>query len=107
MLKEKEVKHKTDFVILGDSSSDVQKWQFAQQIDFVQNLVKQLRISPETNRAAFISYGSSPTGSTKFYHTEKDVSTAIRVAGYVGGKRRLDRAINEALKLFKQSPQGK
>jgi len=105
--KEKAIQLKIDFVILGDSSSDVQKWQFLQQKDFVQNLAKQLSITPESNHAAFISYGSSPVGPNRFYETEADLSTSIRLAGYVGGKRRLDLAIYNALTLFEQSPQGK
>lgn len=104
---DKPVDPNADIVILGDSSLDVQQWQFEQQKSFVQKFVEGLNMSPDGSRVAFISYGRSQIRAAGFQNTRQAFSTTLGLTGYVGGSRRLDLAINEALNVFKQSRPGK
>lgn len=95
-----------DIVFLGDSSSDVPRWRFDEQKEFVKKLSKFFNIAPEGSRASFISYGSAQILVGGFHNTPSAFDSAVTSTSFVGGGRRLDLAVNAALKLFKESRPG-
>ena len=81
-----------------DSSFDVTQQDYFQQKRFVKFLARELRVSPSGNQAAVIAYGKIDYTAVRFgsFSTLTAFDSAVDSAIYVGGARRIDRALEAA-----------
>ncbi|XP_048579524.1 collagen alpha-3(VI) chain isoform X2 [Nematostella vectensis] len=93
----------TDLIILADSSNGITPGAYQHQQQFAKHLSKLLGISPLQSRAAFVSYGSTQILVGGFRSTQSMFDSAVDSTVAVGGLRRLDSAVNAALKLFREA----
>ena len=92
----------SDILFLLDSSQDVGPANFYLQKNFIHSLGRYLRIAPTRSRAGIVSYGDRPSVITSLgaYNTTSDFYRCLDDADYVGGVRRVDRALDSAASMF-------
>ena len=75
------------------------------QRQFVRRMARYFIISPLGPRAAFVTYGSRSHTAIGFsgYSSDADFSLKVNNARFLGGKRRIDQALNHAAKLFRET----
>ena len=78
-----------------DSSFFTGNSNFRIEKEYVKSLAKILNIRPGHSRAAVVTYGDTPRLVNKFngYSTVKELENLIDSAPFVGGPRRIDRAL--------------
>jgi hypothetical protein len=81
-----------------DSSTLTGQNNFRAEKDYLKSLTKVLNIRPGNSRAATVTYGDKPRLVNKFdgYSTVKELENLIDSAPFVGGPRRIDRALEFA-----------
>ena len=81
-----------------DSSSDVSRSDFYQEILFVKSLARELSVSPSEFQAAVIAYGNRyyPVVLFESYNSMPEFYSAVDTSVYQGGARRMDRALEAA-----------
>ena len=87
-----------DVVFLVDSSSLVNQQDFTKENDFVKQIARYLGVSPGKSRGYVITYGDRTEDAVRFdsYRTAPEFERAVDAARYVGGSRRIDRALDAA-----------
>lgn len=91
-----------DILFMVDSSSGVSPYDFDKEKELIKDLIKAFSSHPANSRTAFITYGNRPR---VVYDLDNDMGEetlleAIDAAQRMGGGRRTDRALNEALRLI-------
>ena len=91
-----------DVVFVIDSSSDVTRDNYNDEKNAVKLMTQHLKVSPGKSRAALITYGSTPSRIVKFknYKTVSTLERAIDRAPHVGGRRRMELALEDAGNLL-------
>ena len=95
-----------DVVFVMDSSYDVDpEADYTKQKDLVKRMARNLEVSKGKARAAVITYGNSAPLVSRF---ESDASleelySVVDGAPYVGGMRRLDRALESVIRLTNEA----
>ena len=94
-----------DILFMVDSSSGVSPYDFDKEKELIKDLIKAFSSHPASSRTAFITYGNRPR---VVYDLDNDMSEetllkAIDAAQRMGGGRRTDRAVDEALQLMNTS----
>ena len=94
-----------DMLFLLDSSSAVSKADYGKELSFLQKIVGQFEISPRYVRAGIIPYGRTaelavPLGSRT---TNEAINRSINSLPYIGGNKRIDRALKLAFQTFSQA----
>lgn len=94
-----------DIMFLVDSSSAIPRATYGDQLNFLQAIVNQFRISPRYVRASVISYGNTARLSIPFgtRTTNAAMNRSIDSLPYVGGQKRIDRALWLANQTFLQA----
>lgn len=98
---------KADIVFLADSSQGVTITDFSNEQSFIKRLTRYLNVLPGKSRAAFISYGDTYKRVVGFsdYTDAKDLDRKIDGAPMLGGRRRIDTALEAAdLELRQSNP---
>ena len=92
-------------MFLLDSSSAVPRSDYQQQLDFLKKLVELFRISLRYVRAGIISYGSRAELSIPLggHATNEAINRSIDSLPYIGGSKRIDRALILANQTFSQA----
>ena len=93
--------------MLVDSSSDISTNNYEKEKELVKALIQTLNSLPTKSRTALITYGNRPR---VVYGLENDLSgdalqKKIDSALSMGGGRRIDRALEEGVRLMKNSRQ--
>lgn len=91
-----------DILFMVDSSSGVSPYDYDKEKELVKGLIKAFNSHPASSRTAFITYGNRPR---VVYDLDNDTSEealleAIDAAQRMGGGRRTDRALDEAVRLM-------
>lgn len=94
-----------DILFLLDSSSAVSKENYRQELSFLRKIVGQFEISPRYVRAGIIPYGKTaelavPLGSRT---TNEAINRSIISLPYIGGNKRIDRALKLAYQAFSKA----
>lgn len=94
-----------DVIFLVDSSSSVPQSSYQQEKDFVKQISKYLNVNPGRFRAAYVSYGDQARTVFKFndYRSLAEYEGLVDGAPYVGGQRRMDRALDAASTLLTET----
>ena len=94
-----------DMLFLLDSSSAVPQAQYGQEKEFLKNLVELFNVSPRYVRAGIIPYGSTAQLKVPFdrFTTNEAINRSIDELPYIGGKKRLDRALQVSNQAFSQA----
>ena len=92
-------------IFLVDSSSGIPRATYGDQLKFLQTIVNQFRISPRYVRASIIPYGNTARLSIPFGRqtTNAAMNQSIDSLPYVGGQKRIDRALWLANQTFLQA----
>lgn len=93
----------SDIVFLVDSSANVSRVEFQLEKAFVRRLMTLLNVSPGGSRTSLITYGDQARVVFLFdiYLRKKALDNAVLNATFVGGGRRMDKAISTAEEAFK------
>ena len=99
---------KADVVFLMDTSDGVSADAFKAQKEFIKSTVRQFDISRDKTRAAVIRYGtdSTPVIGLDTYGSLLDFTKAIDRIAYVGGERRIDKALYRTKEVLEGSREG-
>jgi len=94
-----------DMLFLLDSSSAVPKANYGEELSFLRKIIGQFEISPRYVRAGIIPYGKTaelavPLGSRT---TNEAINQSISSLPYIGGNKRIDRALKLAYQTFSQA----
>lgn len=94
-----------DIIFLMDSSTSVGREGFDKEKNFVKSLAKYFNVSPGKSRAAVIAYSNNARTVVKFtdYQSEEDFNDRLDRQPWVGGGRRIDRALDAAATLMRQA----
>ena len=94
-----------DVVFLVDSSNSVNSINFIKEKAFVKLLAKRLNVSPGKSRAAVIAYGSISQLGIDFddYDDLPVFETLVDGIPYINGTRRIDKALEAAADVLKNS----
>lgn len=88
-----------------DSSSDISSSNYEKQKDLVKNLMKTLDSFSSKSRISFITYGNRPRvvyGLDNNMNSEAQ-QREIDSVQPMGGRRRIDRALEEAVQMMQNS----
>lgn len=90
-----------DVVFLMDSSTDVSAPIFLREKAFVKNLARTLKIDTGGSRGAVVAFGESSIliVDLNSYRSPEQFRLFVDRARYIGGDRRMDRALEEAAKV--------
>lgn len=94
-----------DVIFVIDSSYDVKQDDYKAEKEFIKSLVRDLELSTNSSRAAFITYGDRSSIASRFVGL-KDLATfdvSVNNASYVGGTRRIDRALQAVARLLEET----
>ena len=94
-------------LFIVDSSSDIPSYNYEKQKDLVKTLIKTLDSFPAKSRTAFITYGNRPRvvyGLDNNMNSEA-LQREIDSAQPMGRGRRIDRALEEAVRVMQNSRQ--
>ncbi|XP_068690493.1 collagen alpha-3(VI) chain-like [Montipora foliosa] len=91
-----------DIVFVLDSSTGVSFSDYKKQIDFVKLLAQDLSISSRYSNAALVVYGEMAEEVLSFDRNRSlsDFETAIDNSPHLRGERRIDRALNETVRIM-------
>ena len=94
-----------DILFLLDSSSAVSRANYGKELSFLRKVIGQFEISPRYVRAGIIPYGKTaelavPLGSRT---TNEAINRSISTLPYIGGNKRIDRALKLANQTFSQA----
>lgn len=94
-----------DVLFLVDSSSDVSRENFQLEKQFVTSIARSLNVSPGKSRGALITYGQNPRISFRFDSNRNtaEFDRLVGLARYMGGARRIDRALGDAADVIRNS----
>ena len=94
-----------DVVFLVDTSNGVNFISFNKEKAFVKLLAKRLNVSPGKSRAAVIAYGSNSQLGINFdsYSDLPAFEKLLDRIAYIGGTRRIDKALEAAAGVLKDS----
>ena len=94
-----------DVLFLIDSSYEVSQEDLVREKDFIKSLVRSLNISSDSSRAALISYGDRGSISSRFIRLKNltDFDRFVDNASYIGGERRIDKAVEMATRLLNEA----
>ena len=94
-----------DVVFLIDSSTAVGQNGFDKEKNFVKSLAKYLNVSPGKSRAAVIIYSDTvrPVLTFTGFQMETDFNQKLDEEPWIGGTRRIDRALEAASTLLSQA----
>ena len=95
-------------VFILDASTPVGRENFDKEKEFVKLLARSLNVSPGKSRAALITYSTNPSAVIQLgdYSTVEDLERILDAIQFYGGDRRMDRALEEAVGLFKKARPG-
>ena len=91
-----------DVLFIVDSSIDISAKAFRNEKDFVKTIARSLNVSPGKSQAAAITYGSVPRIAFRF-GPYSSFESAVETIPYIGGERRLDRALTHAGRLLTEA----
>jgi hypothetical protein len=88
-----------------DSSTDVDRDNFRLEKQFVTSIARSLNIVPGKSRGAMISYGQNPRIAFGFDSNRAiaEFDRLVDLAPYMDGPRRLDRALEDAANVMRDS----
>lgn len=94
-----------DMLFLLDSSSVISRANYGKELSFLQKIVELFNISPRYVRAGIIPYGNTaelsiPLGS---HTTNEAINRSIDLLPYMGGNKRIDRALKLANQTFSKA----
>ena len=91
-----------DIVFLVDSSDDVTNDAFLREKYFVKQLARSLNIAPGKSRAALLTYSTNPQSSFNLekYDTIARFEKGVDSVPYIGGTRRIDKALHAAANVL-------
>lgn len=95
-----------DIVFLVDSSSFVSFGNFEREKSFVKSLAHFLNVNPGKSRASVVSFSSNPQLVFRFYdyRSQREFNSSVDRVPYLSGRsRRIDKALDEAVKIFKEA----
>lgn len=95
----------TDVVFVMDSSSEVTQSNYRYEKEAVKSMARSLKVPSGRSRASVITYGSIPSRVVKFdsYRSFSSLENAIDRAPRIGGRRRIDLALEDAGKLLSEA----
>ena len=95
----------SDVLFLLDSSSNIPRSSYNEQNVFLKDLFDAFTISPDYTRAGVITYGETARLSIALdeFSTNEDLKAALDGLPYLGGAKRLDRALVLADQTFAKS----
>ena len=96
-----------DVLFLVDSSSDISANDYEKEKTLVKALIQTFNSLPNKSRTALITYGNRPQVVFEFQNdlSSDALQRKIDSALQMGGGRRIDRALEEGVKLMKTSGQ--
>ena len=89
-----------------DSSQTISKEKFLRELDFVKAFARTLDISPDKSRVSVVSFGGDPAPPSiafEDYATIESLVRGIDVVPYMGGQKRLDKALLSAARVLDKS----
>lgn len=91
-----------DIVFVTDSSSTVTRPEYKKEREFLKALARQLNVSPRKSRASMVTYGRNSRVENKFdeYRTTSEFEQIVDEALYMGGARKIDRAVDTTLQVL-------
>lgn len=94
-----------DIVFVVDSSATVSRHEYEHERKFLQGLAQQLNVSPGKSRASMITYGKNSRIENRFdgYRTSSEFEQIVKEALYMGGPRRIGRALGTADRVLQYS----
>lgn len=94
-----------DMLFLVDSSSAVPRANYGEELRFLQQIVNQFNVSPRYVRAGIIPYGNTAQLSIPLgrHATNEAINRSIDSLPYIGGAKRIDRALWLANQTFSQA----
>ena len=92
-----------DVVFLIDSSSDVILDNFGREKDFVKSVAKFMNADQAKTRVAVITYGYRAIEQASFASPQDEFQRGLNGAMYIGGRRRIDLAVNKAVEILQES----
>ena len=94
-----------DMLFLLDSSSVVPQSQYQRELDFLKKIVELFTISPHYVRAGIIPFGDRAELSIRMGHhsTNEAINRSIDSLPYIGGNKRMDRALTLANLTFSEA----
>lgn len=95
----------TDVIFVMDSSSEVTQNNYRDQKETVKFLAHSMKVPSGRSRASVITYGNIPTLVVKFngYQSFNPVENEIDRAPRIGGRRRIDLALESAGRLLSEA----
>ena len=98
----------SEVIFILDASTTVGRDNFDKQKEFVKLLTRSLNVAPEKSRAALMTYSTNPFTVIPLgnYSTVQDFKRTLNAISFYGGERRMDRALEEAVDLFKRARPG-
>ena len=95
----------TDVIFVVDASKEVSVPEFKQEKQIVNYLARLLNIKPKGSRGALITFADSPKTNIIFdsYRDLPDFQSQVGNSPYIGGTRRIDRAVRSAAELMKRA----
>lgn len=95
-------------VFILDASTPVGRENFDKEKEFVKFLARSLNVSPGKSEAALITYSTNPSTVIQLgdYSEVQDLERLLDDIQFYGGDRRIDRALEEAVGLFKKARPG-
>lgn len=96
---------KADIVFMVDTSTEVSPQNYRTEKHFVKLIARHLNVFPGKSRAAFIVYSSNPAVVSRLdgFTTTSNFMSAVDRASYLGGERRIDRALSSAATLLESA----
>ena len=97
-----------DVVFVMDSSGSIKMGNFTKQKEFVKLVARNLGISSGQGRAAIVLYNGDAFIKATFdrHNTTVDFEIAVDELDYLGGKTRIDKALEKASELFEYARDG-
>ena len=88
-----------------DSSSEVTQSNYRDEKEAVKSMARSLKVPSGRSKASVITYGSIPSRVVKFnsYQSFSSLENAIDRAPRIGGRRRIDLALEDAGKLLSEA----
>ena len=95
----------TEVVFILDASTNVGRQNFEKQKAVVKQLARLFDVGPEKSRAALVTYSTYPFTVIPLgnYTLLREFERTLNDISFYGGQRRMDRALEEAVNLFKEA----
>lgn len=94
-----------DMLFLLDSSSAIPRASYGKELNFLQKIVGLFKVSPRYVRAGIIPYGNRAELTIRLgsHTTNGAINRSIETIPYIGGNKRIDRALKLANQTFSQA----